>query len=157
MANDLTIWCMVDGESTPFSVKAKSTESVDDLKNIIKGKKENAFNDVDSKDLTLWKNVKFDLGQLQANDKMELDEPMTRLNKVFTKQPDDTISIIVERPPPAKAYAEGWPMLYISDAIKLVGKSDAELAGQICEPFFALNRDILTTADLKKMVNKLFE
>ncbi|KAF9176489.1 hypothetical protein BGZ50_000554, partial [Haplosporangium sp. Z 11] len=42
----LTLFCLVDGEATPFSV--------DHLKNAIKLKKTNGFNDVDTDKLILW-------------------------------------------------------------------------------------------------------
>ncbi|KAG0004172.1 hypothetical protein BGZ65_000807, partial [Modicella reniformis] len=41
------IWCVVDGESTPFSVKVKSTESVDVLEEI-KKEKSPRFDDIDA-------------------------------------------------------------------------------------------------------------
>ncbi|KAF9112331.1 hypothetical protein BGX27_003540 [Mortierella sp. AM989] len=52
----------------------------------------------------------------------------------------------------AKAYAEGWLMLYISDASVLVNEGANDSAEEICKRFFALNKDILTTADLEEMV-----
>ncbi|RHZ82057.1 hypothetical protein Glove_114g216 [Diversispora epigaea] len=52
----------------------------------------------------------------------------------------------------SKAYAEGWPVLYIADASDLNVES-SETAGEvICEYFLALNKDILTAAELKKIV-----
>ncbi|KAF9343812.1 hypothetical protein BGX26_005177 [Mortierella sp. AD094] len=51
----------------------------------------------------------------------------------------------------AKAYAEGWLVLYISDASVLVNEKASSSAIEICKRFFALNKDILTTADLEEM------
>ncbi|CAG8622299.1 4180_t:CDS:2 [Ambispora gerdemannii] len=52
----------------------------------------------------------------------------------------------------SKAYAEEWPVLYIADASDLNVES-SETAGEvICEYFLALNKDILTAAELKKIV-----
>ncbi|KAF9364675.1 hypothetical protein BGX34_000776 [Mortierella sp. NVP85] len=51
----------------------------------------------------------------------------------------------------AKAYAEGWPLLYVSDANELALDSDSEIQTAICRRFLALNRDILTGADFATM------
>ncbi|KAF9998054.1 hypothetical protein BGZ65_006408 [Modicella reniformis] len=111
MTNILTLFCLVDGESasSAFNVRLPPGRYVNDLKTAIKREKSPEFDDIAADKLTLWKvlipynsakkNLKFYLGQLQANEKEELDDPMTRLNKMFTEQPpDDTISIIVEHP-----------------------------------------------------------
>ncbi|KAF9427369.1 hypothetical protein BGZ76_002366 [Entomortierella beljakovae] len=51
----------------------------------------------------------------------------------------------------AKAYSEGWPVLYVADAADLV-KSDLNRSGEeICKRFFALNKDILTVGDLENL------
>ncbi|KAF9993199.1 hypothetical protein BGZ65_011322 [Modicella reniformis] len=109
----LTLFCAVDGESNPFSVEVDPTKSVDVLKKAIKTNKSHEFDDIDANKLTLWKvlipydsvkkHLKFDLGQLQANEKEKLD-PISDTSDVFgqetTKKPAKMISIIVERPPP---------------------------------------------------------
>ncbi|KAF9979639.1 hypothetical protein BGZ65_006235 [Modicella reniformis] len=75
MATTLTFFCAVDGDSTPFAVKAKSTDSVHDLKKAIKTEKTNDF----------------------SGKKLG---PATRLSKVFPEElPEETIHIIVQRPP----------------------------------------------------------
>jgi len=51
----------------------------------------------------------------------------------------------------AKAYAEGWLLLYISDANELNKLSAFEIGYEICARFLALNKDILTIADFKVM------
>jgi uncharacterized protein YfeS len=54
--NDLlTLFCLVDGESSPFSVDVERTKTVDKLKEAIKDKKAIAFADVDAEMLTLWR------------------------------------------------------------------------------------------------------
>ncbi|KAG0076702.1 hypothetical protein BGZ93_003903, partial [Podila epicladia] len=53
----------------------------------------------------------------------------------------------------AKAYAEGWLVLYISDAGVLCAKSEDESALELVKRFLALNKDILTGAELEKLVN----
>jgi hypothetical protein len=51
----------------------------------------------------------------------------------------------------AKAYAEGWPLLYVSDANKLAINSQYRIAREICTRFLAINKDILTIANFKEM------
>ncbi|KAF9919210.1 hypothetical protein BGZ65_012278, partial [Modicella reniformis] len=109
MADDLTIRCMVDGESTPFSVKAKSTKSVYDLKKAIKKEKPNDFGDVDADTLILWKvslpntatvdtltlgslpDGSTNLGELNAR---------TLVSELFPKGQGVNDYIIVKPPPP---------------------------------------------------------
>ncbi|KAF9956630.1 hypothetical protein BGZ65_002554 [Modicella reniformis] len=52
----------------------------------------------------------------------------------------------------AKAYAEGWLLLYVADANVLSSNNADMIAVVICKLFFALNKDILTTDDLDKMM-----
>ena len=49
------LWCLVEGEESPFSVTAHSNISVSELKEVIKAKKENALQRVDASSLKLWK------------------------------------------------------------------------------------------------------
>ncbi|KAF9408942.1 hypothetical protein BGZ94_002143 [Podila epigama] len=110
--NRLSLFCLVDGEATSnaFSVKIPSTGTVDDLKDLIKAKKTNDFQDVDADKLTLW--------QVSIQDDGDDDIPLTldsvpekkklratnELSDVFEETPPKkTIHIIVQRPPPAHA------------------------------------------------------
>ncbi|KAF9157781.1 hypothetical protein DFQ26_008327 [Actinomortierella ambigua] len=52
----------------------------------------------------------------------------------------------------ARAYAEGWLVLYMSDARVLDKDEQGEAAWQLLKPFLALNKDILTGAELEKLV-----
>ncbi|CAG8621823.1 12750_t:CDS:2 [Ambispora gerdemannii] len=52
----------------------------------------------------------------------------------------------------AKAYAEGWLMLYIADAAELSLNTSEEAGMVICKYFLALNKDILTGAELELLV-----
>ncbi|CAG8534716.1 1963_t:CDS:2 [Paraglomus brasilianum] len=52
----------------------------------------------------------------------------------------------------SKAYAEEWPVLYIADASDLNVESSEKAGAVICRYFLALNKDILTAAELKKIV-----
>ncbi|UZO20554.1 uncharacterized protein OCT59_012977 [Rhizophagus irregularis] len=55
----------------------------------------------------------------------------------------------------AKAFAEGWLLLYVSDANELVKPDDAKIAKEICMRFLALNRDILTKNHFYQMMSLL--
>lgn len=52
--NVLTLFCLVDGESTPFPVKIESTETIGGLKDAVKTALSPQFDDVTAKDVTLW-------------------------------------------------------------------------------------------------------
>ncbi|KAG0047663.1 hypothetical protein BGZ90_007830 [Linnemannia elongata] len=54
----------------------------------------------------------------------------------------------------AKAYAEGWLVLYISDAQELDGDDENESALQMVKRFLDLNKDILTGTELEMLVNE---
>ncbi|KAG0347172.1 hypothetical protein BG004_008328, partial [Podila humilis] len=111
----LTLFCVVDGEAVPFSVKVAPTDSVDDLKKAIKAQKTIDFSDVDADKLTLW------LGSIPIPPPKEqkpifLDEaesptelgPSDDISDVFVETPPKkTIHIIVQRPPPATTKRSG--------------------------------------------------
>ena len=53
---DINLFCLVDGESTAFSVKnIPSSDTIDDLKELIKIKKSPEFNDIAADRLSLWR------------------------------------------------------------------------------------------------------
>ncbi|KAF9377083.1 hypothetical protein CPC16_011984, partial [Podila verticillata] len=54
---------------------------------------------------------------------------------------------------PTRAYAEGWLVLYISDAEVLDKDDENKPALEIVKRFLALNKDILTGAELQMLVN----
>jgi len=55
MTNDLlTLFCLVEGESSPFSVDIEPTKTVDHLKVTIKAALSPQFDVVTAKDITLW-------------------------------------------------------------------------------------------------------
>ena len=49
------LWCLIDGEDTPFPITASPTLLIDDVKVIIKEEKTNFLRMVDASRLTLWK------------------------------------------------------------------------------------------------------
>lgn len=55
----------------------------------------------------------------------------------------------------AKAFAEGWLLLYVSDANELAKPDDAKIAKEICMRFLALNKDILTKHHFNKLLSLL--
>ncbi|KAF9389902.1 hypothetical protein CPB97_010415 [Podila verticillata] len=110
--NRMSLFCLVDGEATSsaFSVKISSSDTVDDVKDLIKAKNSIAFSDIDANELTLWRvsipitkdNVApILLDSVADMDKLELS-PATRLSRVFPEElPEEIVHIIVKRPPPA--------------------------------------------------------
>jgi len=52
----------------------------------------------------------------------------------------------------AQAYAHGWPVLYIADAAQINRASEEKSSMEICNRFLAINKDILTAAELKVLV-----
>ncbi|KAF9546356.1 hypothetical protein EC957_009845 [Mortierella hygrophila] len=101
MANNLTLYCLVDGEPVKHAFKLRdipSSHDVDDLKDAIKHKKPNEFRDVDANELTLYRVSIHDDGTY--HDKTELNNPRKRLLELFTKSPDDNTYIIVQQPLP---------------------------------------------------------
>ncbi|KAF9369436.1 hypothetical protein CPC16_004504 [Podila verticillata] len=286
--NLLCLFCVVDGESTSFSVEIDRTKTVDHLKKAIKAEKSPRFDDIAADELTLWR-VSIPDDQLDSaitiaalDDKTALSNPRTRLFKLFPESPDDNTYILVQRPlqalkrgrehefedpqklqkigdwveyaakdgpvelPPvlvnmlnseqftsaprnkfkqqlddiqvgqrvtlpsigqrpkhygegyqelsffiteqmvemwrllssnsdrpirrvlsgpmgvgksylalflaAKAYAEGWLLLYVSDANELAKATSGAIASQICMRFLALNKDLMTVHDFEKLL-----
>ncbi|KAK3812540.1 MAG: hypothetical protein J3R72DRAFT_498661 [Linnemannia gamsii] len=109
--NFLALFCLVDGDSMPFSVDIDASKTVDHLKDAIKTKIPGTFKGVDAKDLTLWRvsiplvprKDRKDISLSDVPLKEELDET-DDLSEVFPdKLPKKTIHIIVQRPPPLHA------------------------------------------------------
>ncbi|OAQ23964.1 hypothetical protein K457DRAFT_1836886 [Linnemannia elongata AG-77] len=106
--NRLSLFCLVNGEATSnaFSIKIPSNDTVDDLKKLIKAEKTNAFSDIDADQLTLWcvsipdeddNDLPVLLDAVPEKKKLKAT---TKLSKVFeTELPEETIHIIVQRPP----------------------------------------------------------
>ncbi|KAG0344516.1 hypothetical protein BG004_004382, partial [Podila humilis] len=115
----LALFCVVEGEATPFSVKVPSTDSVGDLKKAIKIEKANDFSDVDADKLKLWlvfipvlpKKERKDIWLANVPSKEDLDE--TDIASVFAEAPlKKSIHVIVERPPPALAQSYTSPITF---------------------------------------------
>ncbi|CAO3568650.1 unnamed protein product [Mortierella alpina] len=107
--NLLTLFCLVSGEPTSnaFSVKIHFTDTVDDLKNLVKTALSPQFDDIAAKDLTLWRVAhpviaanKHQPVLLNAIDSHTELDPTDDISEVFEQQPPKkTIHIIVQRPP----------------------------------------------------------
>jgi len=106
------IWCIIIGETTPFSVKVDQTESVHDLKKGVKTEKAPLLNAFAPDQLTLYKihvdttkttytTVVQDISQdLSNTQKVKRLDPMDELSDVFGTMgpPKEKIHILVERP-----------------------------------------------------------
>ncbi|KAG0046286.1 hypothetical protein BGZ83_008526 [Gryganskiella cystojenkinii] len=101
----LTLFCIVDGESTPFSVDIDASKTVDHLKETIKTKKTNDFSNVDADKLTLWrvsipvlpKKERKQISLADVSSKEELDET-DDISDVFEESPlKKTIHVLVQR------------------------------------------------------------
>ncbi|KAK3842808.1 MAG: hypothetical protein J3R72DRAFT_508522 [Linnemannia gamsii] len=102
---NLTLFCIVEGESVSHAFKLKnipSSDDVDDLKDFIKAKQSPDFNDIAASKLTLWRVSIPKVKQSSAimidalEDKTELDEPRTSLSRVFSKPLDDSTYILTQ-------------------------------------------------------------
>ncbi|KAG0344766.1 hypothetical protein BG005_001679 [Podila minutissima] len=111
-ARSIELFCLVDGESASraFPVTPSTDDSIGGLKDLIKAKKSPEFEDIAADKLTLWcvsipiiddDDENPILLNNVTSEKKKLS-PATRLSKVFSEDlPEETIHIIVQRPPPA--------------------------------------------------------
>ncbi|KAF9372912.1 hypothetical protein CPB97_000924, partial [Podila verticillata] len=109
--NRMRLFCLVNGEATfsAFSVKISSSDTVDDLQDLIRAKNSIAFSDIDANKFTLWcvsisittdDVVPILRDNVADKDKMKLN-PVTCLSKVFPEElPQEIVHIIVQQPPP---------------------------------------------------------
>ncbi|KAI1287893.1 hypothetical protein EDD11_010163, partial [Mortierella claussenii] len=107
MTNTLTLFCLVDGESTVFSVKnIPLSDTIDDLKDLIKVKLSPRFDDISVVDLTLW-HVAIPIADIRKHGTVTLDsqktknilQPEQQIADVFPPSPDrKSVYVIVERP-----------------------------------------------------------
>ncbi|KAG0060064.1 hypothetical protein BGZ90_004177, partial [Linnemannia elongata] len=150
--NPLTLFCLVDGEATSqaFSIDIDQTKTVDHLKDLIKTKKANNFGDVDADQLLLWRvsipdDDDNDLPVLldSVPEKKKL-KATTRLLKVFdTELPDDTIHIIVQRPPQVHAPVPSRALTPLPGSLSDGSRPSTPLSGDL-------------RVDINKIENKFF-
>ncbi|KAL1920655.1 uncharacterized protein VTP21DRAFT_1032 [Calcarisporiella thermophila] len=108
MTNEKRLFCILEGESTAFSIKIPKEDTVDDLKGAIKEKKLKIFGDVDADSLILWSVLIPDKGIPVKVDDVEPKTLLTMstmtISSVFGENPaPNTIHCIVQRPASAQA------------------------------------------------------
>ncbi|KAG0296276.1 hypothetical protein BGZ97_004575, partial [Linnemannia gamsii] len=106
--NTLTLFCLINGDPTSnaFSVKIPSSDTVDDLKNLIKTTQSPDFNDIAAKNLTLWR-VTIPVVAGKIHEAVFLNEidaktelvAIDEISELFKKKtlPKKSIHIIIER------------------------------------------------------------
>ncbi|KAG0259089.1 hypothetical protein BGZ95_004795 [Linnemannia exigua] len=138
--NPLTLLCLVDGEATSqvFPLTIPSSETVGELRKLIKAENAVDFTDVDAKNLTLWR---VSIPIIEDNDELPVllnnvpDKerkklgPATRLSKVFPEDlPEDTVHVIIQRPPSVPAHVPAPLSGYLSDG----SRPGTPLSGDLC-------------------------
>ncbi|KAF9308167.1 hypothetical protein BGZ91_007932, partial [Linnemannia elongata] len=108
--NHLNLFCLVDGlpSSRTFEIEVSATRTIAHLKDLIKTKQTPAFDDITVDQLSLWRvsvavtdddnEAPILLDNLPVKKKLRATK---KLHMVFAADfPEDTIHIIVQRPPP---------------------------------------------------------
>ncbi|KAF9310445.1 hypothetical protein BG003_008544 [Podila horticola] len=133
---DITLFCLQNGESASsvFPVNLSPDDSIGNLKKLIKTEKAPEFDDIAADKLTLWRvsipitdgdELPILLDNVADKDKKKL-RPVTRLSKVFPANiPEETINIIVQRPPSATS-AELFPTVTVF-TVTVKGRTPATL------------------------------
>ena len=107
-----TLFCIVLGQKTTFSVKVDETQTVDELKKAIKNEKPHKFKDVDADELTLhqikifipedddeYDNMMNRISQPgYVFDSKRTLIPTSKISKYFGQGPAGDIHILVELP-----------------------------------------------------------
>ncbi|OAQ24326.1 hypothetical protein K457DRAFT_1823888 [Linnemannia elongata AG-77] len=166
--NLLTLFCLVDGVATSsaFSVEIDSTNTVDELKKLIKTEKVNDFQDVDADKLTLWR-VSFlitrDNSEIPilfnniAKEEKEKLHAADDLSDIFDeKPPKKTIHIIVQRPSQALTLFHNSNCTLIVH-VPVPSRALTPLPGSLSDgsrPSSPLSGDL--HADIKRITDKFF-
>jgi hypothetical protein len=112
MASVIKLFCILDGDSSPFSIKIEVNDTVDDLKDAIKEKNPNVFSSTDARELILFHvsipsapKILITLSNLTVEERKkkheELEDPTSEISEVFGTTPaKKTIHVIVQRPAP---------------------------------------------------------
>ncbi|KAF9081546.1 hypothetical protein BGX27_004860 [Mortierella sp. AM989] len=104
------LFCILDGDSTAFSVNIEASDTVGDLKDAIKKKQAPVLDDIRASDLALWHVAipsapkrQITLGSLTDEEKAtkkpeELEDSTSEISEVFgSAPPKKTIHVIVQR------------------------------------------------------------
>ncbi|KAF9086616.1 hypothetical protein BGX27_003151, partial [Mortierella sp. AM989] len=99
----IKLFCIIDGDSTAFSVKIEPEDTVDDLKDAIKKKQSPLFDHIRASELNLWSVDVADDGipvnLINVESKTLLTKSTNEISEVFgTTPPKKTIHVIVQRP-----------------------------------------------------------
>ncbi|KAF9091892.1 hypothetical protein BGX23_004802, partial [Mortierella sp. AD031] len=134
-----------------FLVEIESTKTIGDLKKPVKTEKAPRFDDVAADELTLWRvsipddddNDEQPILLDKVSEKKKL-KATTKLSKAFdTELPEDTIHIIVQRP----------PLVHAPVALPVRARSSTPFSDD-SRPGTSLSGDL--RADIKKITDKFF-
>ncbi|KAI8359578.1 hypothetical protein B0O80DRAFT_233929 [Mortierella sp. GBAus27b] len=147
----LTLFCLVNGETTSFPVAIESTKTIGDLKDLIKTKQTPDFDDIAAKSLTLWrvslpvvpKKDRKAISLAEVPSKEELDETDDISDVFEEKPPKKTIHIIVQRPPQVHAPVSSRPSTPLPGHLLEKSRPNTPLSGDLY-------------ADIKKITDKFF-
>ena len=115
MTDSVTLFCLVDGKATPFSVKMSYNGTVDELKKELEAELAPQFNDATTKDLALWRvsipvandddeDFPVFLNNIHKDNKKRLKSVLHKVTDIFGYgAAENTIHIIVQWPPPSNA------------------------------------------------------
>ncbi|KAK3836317.1 MAG: hypothetical protein J3R72DRAFT_203497 [Linnemannia gamsii] len=149
----INLFCVADEEtlSNAFPVENESSKTTGDLKDLIKAKEAPRLDDVDANKFTLWQvsvpingndnnNLSVLLVNVPDKDRKKLG-PATRLSKVFPEDlPDETVHLIVQRPPPVYSPILAREFTPLFDRSKQSGTASAKNLGadidKIAHEFF---------------------
>ncbi|KAF9429855.1 hypothetical protein BGZ76_001088 [Entomortierella beljakovae] len=97
------LFCILDGDSSPFNVKLEADATIDDLKNAIKEDKSPLLDDIRANELLLFQVAIPDEGTQVNLNKVDSPRPLVsataEISEVFgTSQAKKTIHVIVQRP-----------------------------------------------------------
>ncbi|CAB4479245.1 hypothetical protein RhiirA5_318078 [Rhizophagus irregularis] len=106
MSGIIRLSCLVFGDpiENAFTVKVDKDETISELKEIIKTKKQNTFNDVDANELSLWKiNASLDeLNQFICKNDTDIKTigeklfPLNKVGKEFPEPAGERVHVIVQ-------------------------------------------------------------
>ncbi|KAF9424622.1 hypothetical protein BGZ76_003498 [Entomortierella beljakovae] len=111
MTLKIKLFCILDGDSSSFSVKVDPDDSIDELKVAIKEKKKPRFDDIASDELVLFHVAVPDEGKHVNLSNVEAPTPLiigsAEISEVFGSTPaKKTIHVIVRRPSAGKRCPE---------------------------------------------------
>ncbi|GJJ67990.1 hypothetical protein EMPS_00336 [Entomortierella parvispora] len=157
LTNNLTLFCLVEGDSTPFPIKIELTSSIGELKDEIKLKKTPEFDDIAADRLTLWRvsipvaplNERRSVSLKDFNSAAELD-PTDDVSDVFKETPPKkTIHVIVQPPSSIDTRSGDNKRSFADDDFSCVlpmpnkrrTSEQSQIGGYLDEAAFAVLRD----------------